>query len=150
MDIIYDDEIELGKGILDILKKAVEICTMRDELDPEACEISLSVVDEDTIQELNANYRNKDSVTDVLSFPQFDDFENMIQQDKICLGDVVICDSVARKQADEYGHSYEREFVYLFVHSILHLLGYDHMEEEEKYVMRRLEEDTMAQLGLVR
>ncbi|MCI8284760.1 MAG: rRNA maturation RNase YbeY [Firmicutes bacterium] len=150
MNIIYDDEIEIKKDMLDILKKAAEICALREKLNPEVCEVSMSVVDEDTIRELNANYRDKDSVTDVLSFPQFDDFENMVQQNEICLGDVIICNSIAIKQAEEYGHSYKREFVYLFVHSMLHLLGYDHMEEEGKAVMRRLEEETMEQLGLVR
>ena len=67
----------------------------------------------------------------------------------ICLGDVVICDDTARRQAEEYGHSYERELVYLFVHSVLHLLGYDHMDEEERREMRTREENVMRRVRLV-
>ena len=99
---------------------------------------------------MNAAYRQKDAVTDVLSFPQYDDLNDLDNEEEICIGDVVICSEVAHRQAEEYGHSYERELLYLFVHSILHLLGYDHMEEDEKKEMRRREEDVMDKIGLKR
>ena len=66
------------------------------------------------------------------------------------LGDVVICSDRAKEQAEEFGHSFEREIIYLFVHSVLHLLGYDHMEEDEKRIMRRREEEVMERIGLKR
>ena len=120
-------------------------------LEPERCEISVTFVQPDEIQSLNHAYRGIDRVTDVLSFPQFADLaEEVPEVGEICLGDVVICGRVARRQADEYGHSYERELLYLFVHSILHLLGYDHMEEEEKRQMRIREEYVMEKIGLTR
>ena len=112
--------------------------------------MSFSFADEEEIRRLNAAYRDKDAVTDVLSFPQYDDLRELDNEEEICLGDVVICGRVARRQAEEYGHSYERELLYLFVHSILHLLGYDHMEEEEKRQMRIREEYVMEKIGLTR
>ena len=68
----------------------------------------------------------------------------------ICLGDIVICENRAKEQAEEFGHSYEREIIYLFTHSVLHLLGYDHMDEEEKAEMREREEEVMTELKLKR
>ncbi len=108
-------------------------------------EISFSVVDEDEIRELNRDYRGKDSVTDVLSFPIFERGE--IQEGSM-LGDVVICAKRAQEQAEDFGHSYEREIIYLTVHSILHLLGFDHEEEEEKLEMRGLEKKIMKELEI--
>lgn len=150
MNIILDDEMTLADGLLETLEKAAVLCIEAEGLDPDICEISLTVVDKEEIQELNRTYRDKDSVTDVLSFPQFDFYEEVVYDEEILLGDVVICDDVAREQAVEYGHSYEREFVYLFVHSVHHLLGYDHMEEEEKAEMRAAEESVMEALGIIR
>ena len=108
------------------------------------------MVSEDEIHELNRTYRNTDRVTDVLSFPQYTGPDEIGNEQVIALGDVVICSEVARRQAERYGHSYEREFVYLFVHSVLHLLGYDHMEPEEKREMRAKEEEVMSYIGLER
>ena len=86
----------------------------------------------------------------MLSFPQFEDMGQIPEEGEICLGDVVICDEKVRQQAEEYGHSYDRELVYLFVHSLLHLAGYDHMEEDEKTIMRTKEEEIMQQVDLRR
>ena len=114
-------------------------------------EISLSFVSKDEIHRLNRIYRNVDRHTDVLSFPMVEDFNEIEEDDEeILLGDVVICREQAREQAKEYGHSEERELTYLFVHSVLHLLGYDHMEDEEKKEMRAREEEVMTQLGIGR
>ena len=118
-------------------------------------EISLSFVSLEEIHELNREYRGVDSPTDVLSFPMFDELEEleeMQNQDmgELPLGDVVICMDKIRQQAEEYGHSEERETAYLFTHSVLHLLGYDHMTDEDKKEMRAREEEVMAELDLAR
>jgi len=150
MKIITDEELILDENISEYLIKAGDICIEGEGLDPDLCEVSLTIVEPEEIRSINAQFRDKDSVTDVLSFPQFDDLNDIENDEEICLGDVVICDSVAHAQAEEYGHSYQREFVYLFVHSMLHLLGYDHMEEEEKKEMRAREEEVMTAISLER
>lgn len=108
-------------------------------------EISISVVDADEIKQLNAEYRGNDNVTDVLSFPLY---EREYIPEEGMLGDIVICIERVKEQAKEFGHSEEREFVYLAVHSMLHLLGYDHMEEDEKIEMRSKEKEIMKNLGI--
>lgn len=108
-------------------------------------EISISVVDAEEIKQLNAEYRGNDNVTDVLSFPLF---EREYIPEEGMLGDIVICSERVKEQAKEFGHSEEREFVYLAVHSMLHLLGYDHMEEDEKIEMRSKEKEIMKNLGI--
>ncbi len=141
---------ELLQKMTEAAEYAVESENMHN-LDKERCEISVTFVDLDEIHELNKQYRGVDKPTDVLSFPQFDDLEEEIPEVcEICLGDVVICEQKAREQAEEFGHSFERELVYLFTHSVLHLLGYDHMEEDEKKAMRAREEEIMKQIGLMR
>ena len=119
-------------------------------IDTDRAEISLTLVEPEEIKSLNAEYRNVDSVTDVLSFPQFEDKEQMPSGGELCLGDVVICVERAQQQAEEYGHSFEREMVYLLVHSLLHLLGYDHMDDDEKAIMREKEEHVMEHVDLRR
>ena len=85
----------------------------------------------------------------MLSFPQFEDFNELPEDHKIiCLGDIVICEDRARSRLRNLGSSYEREIIYLFTHSVLHLLGYDHMDEEEKAEMREREEEVMTELSL--
>ena len=98
----------------------------------------------------NKLFRNIDHVTDVLSFPQYNNMEELPEEGILCLGDVVICSEQALIQADELGHSPEREILYLFVHSMFHLLGYDHMDDEEKTDMREKEEAIMSKLGAER
>ena len=141
---------ELLQKMTEAAEYAVESENMHN-LDKKRCEISVTFVDLDEIHELNKQYRGVDKPTDVLSFPQFDDLEEEIPEVcEICLGDVVICEQKAREQAEEFGHSFERELVYLFTHSFLHLLGYDHMEDDEKKAMREREEEIMKQIGLMR
>ena len=141
---------ELLQKMTEAAEYAVESENMHN-LDKKRCEISVTFVDLDEIHELNKQYRGVDKPTDVLSFPQFDDLEEEIPEVcEICLGDVVICEQKAREQAEEFGHSFERELVYLFTHSVLHLLGYDHMEDDEKKAMRDREEEIMKQIGLMR
>ncbi|HWQ89403.1 MAG TPA: rRNA maturation RNase YbeY [Desulfitobacteriaceae bacterium] len=116
-------------------------------------EVSLSLVTDGRIHELNRDYRGVDHPTDVLSFALE---ETDPQSPQICgyqdnvLGDIVISTDRARSQAAEYGHSFERELLYLAVHGTLHLLGYDHETEEEKIVMRQKEEIVLKLLGLPR
>lgn len=150
MRILCSDENMLSVGIMDMLQRAAAECVINEELDPENVEISLSFVTADEIRDLNNNYRNIDKPTDVLSFPLIEDFNEIGTDEEIMLGDVVICLEKAREQAGEYGHSEEREIVYLFVHSVCHLLGYDHMEDDEKTEMRAAEEKVMKSLDLER
>lgn len=135
-----DRKIE-DKYIKDIEKAIITSLKMAGYTDD--FEVSLSIVDEDEIKSLNREYRGKDLVTDVLSFPVFE--KGQVKEGSI-LGDVVICDKRAFEQANEYGHSYEREIIYLTVHSILHLLGYDHENDKDKTKMRNLEKKIMKEL----
>ena len=124
-------------------------------------QVSVSFVDEESIRQYNNDNRGIDSVTDVLSFPLVDFTNGVINEDALTdgefdddgylmLGDVVICLEVAKRQAVEYGHSNEREIVYLFTHSIMHLMGFDHMNDEDKALMRMAEEKIMNRIGLSR
>ena len=129
------------------------------EGDALAAEILL--VSEEEIRALNARERGVDAVTDVLSFPSMEGIkgapilaeehgEELDENGNVFLGSVVICEKRAREQAEEYGHSFEREIWYLAVHGLLHCLGYDHMNEEEKREMREKEEYVMQKLDLGR
>ena len=118
-------------------------------------EIGVTVADGEEIRELNREYRGVDSVTDVLSFPQYDDMDELAADledgsGTVLIGDVVICYDRVLTQAEDFGTGVKREFVYLFTHSILHLLGYDHMEDEEKREMRAREEEILCVIGVTR
>jgi probable rRNA maturation factor len=118
-------------------------------------EISLSFVSPEAMRSLNNRYRAIDDVTDVLSFPQLEPAVGggllpPAAERSPLLGDIVICTERARDQAEEYGHGETRELVYLFVHGMLHLLGYDHAADGEKGAMRVREEEIMQALGLSR
>lgn len=111
-------------------------------------EVSLTLVDKDEIHTLNRDYRGVDRPTDVLSFPMDDEIFPGEEDVDLILGDIVICLDIAKAQAEEYGHSLDRELSYLICHSTLHLLGYDHMEEDEKAIMRGKEKEIMKNLGV--
>ncbi|MBR2646346.1 MAG: rRNA maturation RNase YbeY [Clostridia bacterium] len=128
-------------------------------------DISLSIefifVDEAEIQRLNREQRNIDKVTDVLSFPSLDgikgeeiygaDYPYEIDEEgNLLIGSVAVCCQRAREQAEEYGHSYERELHYLLVHGIMHCLGYDHETDEERAEMREKEEYILGKMGIKR
>ena len=136
-DFQIDDELRFD------IENSIKICLLQ-ELNDDNYEISLSFVSEEEIRELNRDYRNKDSVTDVLSFPLEDDFQ--IQTN--LLGDIIICCNRAVKQAKEYNHSIQREIVYLVVHSMFHLLGYDHIDESDKIIMRNKEKSALKEIGI--
>lgn len=140
--------VELDTSVYEKVEEYI-IITLQQENVLVPCEISFSLVIPEEIQELNAEYRNIDKETDVLSFPmlEFPEDEDMLTYETgipVMLGDIVISTKRAAEQAEEYGHSLEREICYLSVHSVLHLLGYDHMEEDEKRVMRAREKAIMG------
>lgn len=123
--------------------------------------VELVFVPADEIQRLNRETRAVDKVTDVLSYPALDgikgepifgaDYPYDIDDEGVLLvGSIAICEERAREQAEEYGHSYERELHYLLVHGIMHCLGYDHMTDEEKSEMREKEELVLGKLGITR
>ena len=117
-------------------------------LEPARCEISVSFVGPDEIQALNSEYRGIDRVTDVLSFPLFEDGEGGAEFEHM-LGDIVLSLERCRAQAEEFGHSFERECAFLTVHSTLHLLGYDHVNSEaEDLDMRRRQTEIVNGMGL--
>ena len=112
-------------------------------------EVSVVLCDNETIREINAEYRNIDAPTDVLSFPQFESADEYPDVDYVPLGDIIISAERAENQALIFGHSFERELAFLAVHSTLHLLGYDHVNsEEEEAVMRQKQRDVMKRLKL--
>ncbi|MDR7857122.1 rRNA maturation RNase YbeY [Tissierella sp.] len=109
------------------------------------CEVSVSFVDNEEITVLNRDYRNVDRETDVLSFPMDNDF---FQMGPVLLGDIIISVEKALEQAEDFGHSLYREIAYLTAHSMFHLLEYDHMEDEEKTLMREKEKEIMKTIGI--
>ena len=111
-------------------------------------EVSLSLVDKDEIHALNRYYWFVVRTIDVLSFPMDDEIFPGEEDVDLILGDIVICLDIAKAQAEEYGHSLDRELSYLICHSTLHLLGYDHMEDDEKAIMRGKEKEIMKNLGV--
>jgi probable rRNA maturation factor len=136
----------------ELLKKGLN-CVLSQHGRPPGTEISLSLVNDARICELNRDYRGIDQPTDVLSFAlEENDFQSprILGYEDNLLGDIVISVDRARSQAAEYGHSLERELLYLAVHGTLHLLGYDHETVEEKDLMRRKEEEVLRILGLSR
>lgn len=119
----------------------------------EPAEISVTFVDDERIHELNREYRNIDRSTDVLSFPLGENgvYDKNLETGACLLGDIVISVETAIRQADEYGHSLQREIGFLTVHSMLHLLGYDHVDGGIEAVhMREKEEHVLTELGLKR
>jgi probable rRNA maturation factor len=115
-------------------------------------EVSVVLADDEYIHQLNRQYRGKDCPTDVLSFAlnEGEEPEVIDGPKEVLLGDIIISLETATRQAEEYGHSLERELSYLTVHGILHLLGYDHMTENEKKEMRQEEEHILSFLGITR
>ncbi|WP_304139976.1 rRNA maturation RNase YbeY [Finegoldia magna] len=137
------EDFQIDDELTSDIKKSIRICLLQ-ELNDDNYEISLSFVSEAEIRKLNRDYRDKDSVTDVLSFPLDDDFA--IQTN--LLGDIIICCKRAIEQAKEYNHSIKREIVYLVVHSMFHLLGYDHIEESDRIIMRNKEKSALKEIGI--
>ena len=138
---------------LELLFQKVLEALLQAEGETGEVEVSLVLVDDKQIQEMNRDYRGIDRPTDVLSFPLREAVEGeepKVPVDDWLLGDIVISMETALRQAEEYGHSLERELGFLLVHGCLHLLGYDHQREEERQVMREKEEAILTSLGLTR
>lgn len=151
----------------EFVNKITEVCNfaLKEEAMDIPYQISLLFVDNSEIKEINNETRNIDRETDVLSFPMLDFEEGKVYKDiyvdfefdetfkdgeELILGDMVLSLEKALEQSEEYGHSYEREVSYLVVHSILHLLGYDHMVDEDKVKMRAREEEILNKLDIRR
>ncbi len=154
---VYTQEDELSEMQIDALCRAIGESVRADI--PIAVEY-VSVSGEE-IRRLNKETRAIDKVTDVLSFPTLSgikgealcgaDFPYDIDEEgRLLVGSIVICKERAREQAIEYGHSYERELHYLFVHGVMHCLGYDHITDEERAEMRAKEEEVLVKLGITR
>lgn len=146
------------------LKNVIEF-VLKEEMVNIKCEVSLVFVDNNEIKEINSDTRGIDRETDVLSFPMLDYEDKKVFKemyldykfapsdfdgDELVFGDIVLSLEKALEQSKEYNHSYEREASYLVVHSVLHLLGYDHMEEEDKKTMRIREEEILNKLNITR
>lgn len=152
------DEIEITKELMDSITRCLEYALESEDFEDDT-EISLTFTDNENIRTLNSETRGKDSATDVLSFPMLEQdedgtliiYDEDIIDGKVLLGDIVISAEKADAQAKEYGHSLMREMCFLAVHSVLHLLGYDHerSREEEKLQFDK-QEEILNSLGITR
>jgi len=149
-------DLEENKKYENIIKKVVEQCFKEEKLENSKLYISIILTTPEHIHEINKQFRKVDKETDVLSFPMFEKHEldakiiNQNFQYEDVLGDIVISIEKVKEQAEEYGHSFEREFSYMIVHGFYHLMGYDHIEEEDKVLMRPKEENVLNKLGIRR
>ena len=146
-------DFEISGEIMEAVEKACLETLKYEEFD-EDCEISLSFVTNEEIHQINRQFRNVDAPTDVLSFPQltFEEGEeaDVNENGEIVLGDIIISVERAKEQAEEYGHELKREIAFLTVHSMLHLLGYDHMEKDEEEDMFRRQKEILEIAGIPR
>ena len=150
MEIVIDNRqsiVEIEDELIKVLNDVAKECLIYEGWD-EDYEISLSLVDNKEIQELNKTYRAKDCPTDVLSFPMVDD-DSPVMEEKI-LGDIVISVEKALEQAEDYGHSFLREMAFLTAHSMFHLMGYDHMDPESEEEMQKKQKDVLNKLQIKR
>ena len=147
-------EVKITFKIRRLITKAITEALLEEHFAYPA-EISVSFVDNKKIHELNREYREKDRPTDVLSFPMWEKDEladgTALDGHAVTLGDIIISAEKARAQAEEYGHSIEREITFLSVHSTLHLLGYDHeVSAEDEAYMNKKQEEVLTKIGLPR
>ena len=149
-------DIEQNKEYELIVKKVLEKCFQEEQLDKTKLVVEITLTTPEHIREINKEYRNIDKSTDVLSFPMFEkeDLEKGIKNNKFqeedVLGDIVISIQRVKEQAEEYGHSFERELSYMIVHGFYHLMGYDHIKEEDKIQMRKKEKTVLKILNILR
>ena len=149
MELLVDNrqhKYSIKKRLIQLLEKAALVSLSYEGWDLDY-EISLSLVDDDEIKELNKTYRGMDCPTDVLSFSLVEGNQIIDIEEKL-LGDIVISVERAALQADEYNHSFEREMIFLLVHSMFHLMGYDHDTEESAKNMGAKEEAVLSSLNL--
>ena len=145
-------EIDETKEYINIIEKVVNKCFEVEKIEASNFYISIILTNPENIQRINKEYRNIDKPTDVLSFPMFEkeELENAKFENQEVLGDIIISIEKVKEQAEEYGHSFERELAYMVVHGFYHLIGFDHMIEEEKEIMRAKEENVLEKLDIVR
>ena len=155
LEIVYKD-IEENKEYEEVIKKVIEQCYKEENLENSKLFITITLTNPENIQKINKEYRNIDKPTDVLSFPMFEKKEldkkiadNDFEYEDI-LGDIIISIERVKEQAEEYGHSFERELSYMVVHGFYHLMGYDHIKEEDKNIMRPKEEKILKTLNIER
>lgn len=149
IDINYEN-IEPNYEYEKLIQTVTETCFQEEKLDDTDLYLSITLSDEEYIHKINKETRKVDKPTDVLSFPMFEKDEIPKTKTGIpdVLGDIIICIPIVEKQAIEYEHSFERELAYMLVHGFYHLMGYDHMEEEEKIQMREKEENILSKLNI--
>lgn len=153
---------ENSKAFKKLVKKMFSTSLKYVKLNPKKFYCDINFASKDEIREINGKFRNKDKATDVLSFPMLNikPFEKIEKSQikliadpvshKVMLGDIVICKDVARENAEKYGHSEHREICYLIVHGYFHLLGFDHMNEDDKRLMRAAEDAVLKRYRISR
>lgn len=153
MIIDFIDEAEIATpAAIELVKKVLTYVAEQEGIEKDA-ELSISFVSDEEIQEINRTYRGKDQPTDVISFAMQEQGEGEIQivgEEFVILGDIIISMDRTKEQADEYGHSFERELAFLATHGLLHLIGYDHMTEEDEKEMFAKQEMYLQAVGLPR
>ena len=134
------------------INKVLETCFKEESLNEKNLYVNIILTTPQNIKSINKQYRNIDKETDVLSFPMFEksEIKQINTQIQEVLGDIIISIDRVKEQAKEYGHSFIRELSYMVVHGFYHLMGYDHMEEEEKKEMRKKEENILSKLNITR
>ncbi len=152
VEVLYDEFIEKIDEE-EIIEKVVNI-VLKEEKILKKLDVYITLTNNENIKVINKEYRNIDKATDVLSFPMFNrsEIDNLRKKDNTedILGDIIISVEKVNEQAIEYGHSFKRELAYLVTHGMLHLLGYDHMIDEEKNLMREKEEAILSSLNITR
>ena len=154
-EVVYKD-IEENKEYEEVINKVLTKCFEEENLQNSKLYITVTLTNPENIRKINEEYRNIDRATDVLSFPMFekDELEEKIKNNDFghvdVLGDLVISIERVKEQAVEYGHGFERELSYMLVHGFYHLLGYDHIKEEDKKLMRPKEEKILNDLNILR
>jgi len=148
-------DIEENAEYLKLIEKVVRMAFSTEGIDKLNLYINVILTNPENIRKANKEYRNIDKETDVLSFPMFEkkEIEKMLKNGndvQEVLGDIIISIAKVEEQAKEYGHSFERELAYMIVHGFYHLMGYDHMEEQEKVIMREKEEKLLNNLNITR
>ena len=152
---IHYEQIDENDEYENLINKVVNECFKTEGLDKLKLYISITLTVPEVIKEANKKYRNIDKATDVLSFPMFEreELETLIKNNydvEDVLGDLIISIPKVKEQAVEYGHSFDRELAYMVVHGFYHLMGYDHMEEDDKKEMRQKEDEVLNKLGITR
>ena len=144
MNVFFDDRQDIFVISDDLKKKIIKCIETALKVENKRMsnvEVSVSFVTNEEIKNINSRFRNIDKETDVLSFPM--DFEFLEEGMPFILGDIIISTEKSIEQAQEFGHSIDREILYLVCHSVFHLLGYDHIEESDRIIMRNKEKETM-------